>query len=66
MIPDYAKPLLKNLLARAFGSKSGYDTELLQAARFLEESGVSVDFSSLEGIQKIIIQFHKNRNSVGF
>jgi len=51
MIPDFAKSFLKKKNA-----------ELLQAARITEDSGVYVDFSSLEEIQKTIIQFHKNRN----
>lgn len=66
VIPDFSKPFLKNMLGRSRRYKSDQHAELLQAARILEGSGVRVDFSSLEEIQKTIIQFHKNRSSVGF
>jgi glycosyltransferase domain-containing protein len=66
MIPDFVKPFLKNMLGRFLRHKSDQHAELLQAARVLEESGVRVDFQALEEIQKTIIQFHKNRNSLGF
>lgn len=66
IIPDLAKPFLKSMVSRLRRYKSDQHAELLQAARILEGSGVRVDFSSLEEIQKTIIQFHKNRSSVDF
>jgi len=66
IIPSFAKPFLKSVLRGFWRHKFGQHAELLQAARVLEESGVRVDFRALEEIQKIIIQFHKNRNSIGF
>ena len=65
IIPTFAKPFLKLMVRGLRRCKSDKRPELLQAARVLEKSRVRVDFPSLEGIQEIIIQFHKNRNPLG-
>ena len=66
LIPKFAKPTLRTVLRGLRQYKSSQHTELLQAARILEDSGVRVDFLALEEIQKNIIQFHKHRNPIGF
>ena len=66
IVPDIAKPLLKSIPSGFRRHKSDQHAELLQAARVLEGSGVRVDLQVLEEIQETIIQFHKNRNSIGF
>jgi glycosyltransferase domain-containing protein len=64
-IPGFGKPFLKSILRGLRRSKLDQHTELLQAARFIEESGVYVDFQALEEIEETIIQFHKNTRSLG-
>ncbi len=66
IIPGFAKPFLRSICSESHRYKSGEYTGLLQAARAIEDSGVHVDFHALEEIQKTIVQFHKNRYSLGF
>ena len=65
VIPDFAKPFLKNVLSRLRQHKSDQYSKLLQAAKVLEASEVRVDFRALEEIERTIIQFHKNRKTLG-
>lgn len=60
MIPDFAMPFLVRMSQASRLYKPHPNTELLQAGKALEATGVRVDFRELEEIEKTIINFHKN------
>lgn len=63
-IPKSSRVLLKNMLSLLPKKQLSTVENLSEHVKKLQIAGVNVDFSALGEIQEVIVNFHKNRNSI--